>query len=757
MAALLSPLQLQAASGLFQNKGYQVNPGVTAAVDAYQTVIGVGTPDDIANAIPLLANLIAAMDEAITANTLPANTQILLQSFANSCPALADSFNSTLTYPVTSTGSNPGLTGIITLTADAYMGNGDLSKFVQTFTQANSYCSTTNIFIESAVNSNNYLGPTFTGMDNLVTAGLTEINRATEAMGIDLYNAGQYIDLGNLDNYGSPLALVQQISRRAGTISPLIVPLSIAGVPENVILGLNDPAVIITDTVQKLMYQALLNVTDDELANILRILDVWTPNINNLADLLNPAVMFPNSYPSLITPTADGPRAVYITPEPQPPIDFDNISPEENQALLDKEAATATVDRPLACEIRQSENPVLPESGNTGSGAFYTPNSELEATAEACQTGISYARLSTMTNSGLALVNKSLACSLGQVTNIGRMTLPQLSEAFLAVETNKDLPAIEDQPTPVPQADLDYYASNIAIGSGENGTILLTDVIGTAAGTNISENLGNCVAIIDAMRQANANVFIDLITIYDDIYANTLASDNANVISLISDAGNVIGNIITANPDATANLNTYFSAINTQLTREAELLTRAVIDIGNVQGNNQVAIMSFVSSLPGYGLDTKVGGSAQYLEDVAVISGVGNIIITDPGSSYVNANNVTTTGGSGTGLTLDITQTGGIIDTAVVNCPGKGYVVSDVVAISGGGGTGATVEITSLNTSGQSTVATLREGRTTAGLNAAGVGTAANAVESTPTTPPPQATLLPSKISVREARTQVIY
>jgi hypothetical protein len=518
-------------------------------------------------------------------------------------------------------------------------------------------------------------------MDNLVTAGLTEINRATETMGIDLYNAGQYIDLGNLDNYGSPLALIQQISRRAGTISPLIVPLSIAGVPENVILGLNDPAVIITDTVQKLMYQALLNVTGDELANILRILDVWTPNINNLADLLNPAVMFPNSYPSLTTPTADGPRAIYITPEPQPPIDFGNISPEENQALLDQEAATATVDRPLACEIRQSENPVLPESGNTGSGAFYTPNSELEATAEACQTGISYARLSTMTNPGLALVNKSLACSLGQATNIGRMTLPQLSTAFLAVETNKDLDDIEDQPTPVPQADLDYYASNIAIGTGDNGTILLTDILGTAAGTNISENLGNCVAIIDAMRQANANVFIDLITTYDDIYANVLASDNANVIALISQAGNTIGNIITANPDATANLNTYFSSINTQLTREAELLTRAVIDIGNVQGNNQVAIMSFASSLPGYGLDTKVGGSAQYLEEVAEIT--------------VSA--------------------------------------------------------------GQSTVATLREGRTTAGLNAAGVGTAANAVESTPATPPPQATLLPSKISVREARTQVIY
>ena len=703
MAGLLSPLQVQAAAGLFQNQGYQVNPGVTTAVDAYQEVVGVDATG-VANAIPLLANLILAMEAAITANTLPASTQILLQSFAgnvsNSCPALADSFNSALTYPVTSTGASPGLSGIITLTADAYMGNGDLSKFVQTFTQANSYCSTTNIFIESAVNANNYLGPTFVGMDNLVTAGLTEINRATAAIGDDLYNAGHYIDLGNLDNYGTPLALIQQISRRAGTISPLISVLSNAGVPDNIILNLNDPAVIVTDSVQKLMYNALLGVTGDELANILRILDVWTPNINTLADLLNPAVMLPNSYPSLTTPTADGPRAIYITPPIEPPVNYDNLTPEQSQLILDEEAAVRAIDRPLACEIRQSENPVTAgsaaspvtgdTSGNTGSGNQYIPNSALLPAVAGDRAGISYERLSVMTTPGLALVNKALSCSLDQVTNIGRMNLPQLSAAFLAAETNKGLPAILDQTAPLPTADVSYYANSIATGSGVNGTILLTDILGTAAGTNISDNLGNCVVIIDAMRQANANVFIDLITIYDDIYANTLASDNANVIALISDAGNAIGNIITANPDATANLNTYFSSINTQLTREAELLTRAGMDVGNVLGNNQAAIMSFVSSLPSFGLDTKVGGSAQYLELVA---------------------------------NIDLSTANTIAETSA----------------------------------GQSTVAVLREGRTTAALNAAGVGTAATTVNPTPSTVPPQAVLSSSRIFERQAQSQVIY
>ena len=74
MAGLLSPLQLQAAAGLFQNQGYSVNANLTATVDAYKST-------------PLLANLIAAIGNA---SVLPSSTQLLLQTFANtSCVAVA--------------------------------------------------------------------------------------------------------------------------------------------------------------------------------------------------------------------------------------------------------------------------------------------------------------------------------------------------------------------------------------------------------------------------------------------------------------------------------------------------------------------------------------------------------------------------------------------------------------------------------------------------------------------------------------------
>ena len=124
MAGLLSPLQLQAAAGLFQNQGLDVNANLTATVDAYTST-------------PLLANLIAAIGNA---SSLPGSTQLLLQTFANtSCPALADSIVANIVAPVSTTLANPGMSGIITLTAEAYMGNVDLSVFAQNFIQANSY------------------------------------------------------------------------------------------------------------------------------------------------------------------------------------------------------------------------------------------------------------------------------------------------------------------------------------------------------------------------------------------------------------------------------------------------------------------------------------------------------------------------------------------------------------------------------------------------------------------------------------------
>jgi hypothetical protein len=68
--------------------------------------------------------------------------------------------------------------------------------------------------------------------------------------------------------------------------------------------------------------------------------------------------------------------------------------------------------------------------------------------------------------------------------------------------------------------------------------------------------------------------------------------------------------------------------------------------------------------------------------------------LTSGGTGYVNQTNVAITGGSGTGLKVDITEDGtGIVDTVTVTDPGKNYVIGDTLTLPGGNND-ATIELT---------------------------------------------------------------
>ena len=64
------------------------------------------------------------------------------------------------------------------------------------------------------------------------------------------------------------------------------------------------------------------------------------------------------------------------------------------------------------------------------------------------------------------------------------------------------------------------------------------------------------------------------------------------------------------------------------------------------------------------------------------------IALDNAGSGYADATDVATTGGNGTGCTVDITQTGGVIDSVVINQSGSGYNVGDTLTIVGGNNDG---------------------------------------------------------------------
>lgn len=292
----LTALQLDAAAGLLQNQGIGINANLILTISSYTTS-------------NLISPFLNTLSIGGTGNILSANVYYELETLAaNSCPALSDS------VPTAYNSLGTQMTSVVLAEANVDICGNNVSKLVQAVNQAEAYTSQTSIFINSAVNSQTYLADTFTTMNNMITGGVTNVNLATGPLGTDLKNLGLLINLANLGNFGSPLALVQQLYTVAGVVPALSTAFTAAGILATVVLNITNPTVSVTDSTQKLMYQAMTTITGDSLAQILTVLGVTTTGITTMADLLNPLKLFPNSYQSLTAPTANGPVAIYLNP-----------------------------------------------------------------------------------------------------------------------------------------------------------------------------------------------------------------------------------------------------------------------------------------------------------------------------------------------------------------------------------------------------------------------------------------------------------
>ena len=289
----LTALQLDASAGLLQNQGIGISVDLTQAIDQYQ---------DTALISPFLNTIQVGSANVLSAGVI-ANLETLA---ANTCSALSNSI------PPAYSGLGVQMTDVVLAQATVDICSNNVSKLTQAVNQAQGYAEQTSIFINSAVNSQTYLGNTFTSINNMITGSVSTINLVTTAFGSDLQNLGQLINLSNLDNFGSPLALVQQLFAVAGTVPILSVAFVNAGIAEEVVLNLTNPTVSVTDSIQRVMYQAMTQITGNELSQVLQVLGVTTVGIQTVADLLNPLKLFPNSFQSLTAPTANGPVNVYV-------------------------------------------------------------------------------------------------------------------------------------------------------------------------------------------------------------------------------------------------------------------------------------------------------------------------------------------------------------------------------------------------------------------------------------------------------------
>ena len=298
-----------AGATLSNNQGVAIATDFTNAISSYTSTT-------------LLTPLFATLGNSTAAN-LSGTTLLGLETMAaNICPALAD--NTPDTYAPTignilgnsnNGNSITGFTGVITNIGNTYLGNGNVTVFAQVFSGSQSYIDQTNDFINSAYNSQTYLGSTFTSMNSLITGNLTDVNLALPSFGSDLARLGFLIDLADLGNFGLPSTVFRRLATVTNLTPGITIALKTMGLTTSQIESITDPDATLTDTVERKLYQAMTLITGAELQQVCFILDITlpvagvnttqpqNPGLSTMADLLNPVKIFPTSFASLTVRT----------------------------------------------------------------------------------------------------------------------------------------------------------------------------------------------------------------------------------------------------------------------------------------------------------------------------------------------------------------------------------------------------------------------------------------------------------------------
>jgi hypothetical protein len=360
-------------------------------------------------------------------------------------------------------------------------------------------------------------------------------------------------------------------------------------------------------TVQKEIYGQLGTLSSTEVSQVKAILNNTKSTVRTGQDLLNPVKLFGNSYTTLTTPvrTASvGFRAIY----------------EDESGSVN----------PQLDHLGQDLKGIIPDD--------------------------------------LAVANDALARSLLQIKGIQNSSTDILATTVSGLENLEDLPLIQNQTEYVPQAVLDYWNAqynqdfDIPLGTGALGKLVISDVIGFAAGYNSGSYLQDNSTKLAELSAAGAfTEFTQSQGIYEtiqefskgtfgpvnlapgefdppewevEIPAGWAASGTYGPFATADEAyedawiNGIIPFTALANVDIINNYPTAQTVYNNENTWQDQLgretLNRQRIDLvaTEILPNNTVA-MSFAEQLPEYGKQTEFGGPAMWLERVAVADSLG--------------------------------------------------------------------------------------------------------------------------------------
>ena len=510
---------------------------------------------------------------------------------------------------------------------------GDPKKYGTIVGTAVGYVQDANSYINAAANSGT-IGTTFTGMNNIISGDIAGVNQSFGGFGAELVKLGGTLSLNNISNLGVPGQLLSNLAA-SGSLGPMLdklaaVPVSTetansiganigGGVVRTesggVITSDSGSAVRLGDTgldlntiatqgaslppqVQKGIFRAFESLTPTELSQVKGLLNNTQPAITEGKDLFDPTKWFPETFESLTAPIRTS------------SVGFRGIYQDNTGAVND-----------LFNNLGDNLKGIIPDD--------------------------------------LAVANGALGRSLQQVKGITETDTVTFGSQVQDLETLKGLTLLENQSVLMTESVKDYWTdtyttdatTGISLGTGDNGQLKVSDVIGFSAGYNSAAPLKQNADLLATIQSAgDLSPFTQVKGVYDTIDEFVAGTFGPVGTTVTITAGYVGAGTYTGATASEAYENAFINGIipatkticesfgsntnvqkivtnsrrwNEQLAREYLNQTRIDNnDLASIRASDDVAL-SLATSLNEYGLQTSEGDIGELLERVVNFNSIG--------------------------------------------------------------------------------------------------------------------------------------
>ena len=299
-----------------------------------------------------------------------------------------------------------------------------------------------------------------------------------------------------------------------------------------------------------------------------------------------------------------------------------------------------------------------------------------------------YDRLKRVIPPDQALANQALSRSLRQVKKIFDTNLPDVAAAVSVLESNVDLDLINALDTPLPTAIANYWGNTFPTGTGAGNAITTNDVIGIAAGNTVNDQLPVVTSVVSTLGNLGA---LDALT----ANAGIASSVNNGIYTQMSYC---LSNTAPYGSGPVVIPATVYWAGGTFANIDAAFAS-GLIPAANTAISN---IATAYSNLASQSNDATTAIAQQLVvnQDNLILAGidVGNLVLGDFSNANIEANQVT----------ASLSLTTRLHDIGLDVSEGGAAQFFEQVA-------------NTTNVTGQAVIASMREGRNIAVLNAVGI------------------------------------